>query len=262
MADKKIKLKDLQGNLLFPQTKGELVQNASGQTLENVEAGAQVNKIEVIKVNGVPLQVVTKAVEINIPAASVYTIAKKDSADEGFSASYQLTKDGEPVGTTINIPKDMFVQSGSVKEVEETDVPVEGYQIGQKYIDLLLANGEDQHIYVLVNDLVDTYTAGTGITISSNTISVDTAAIKTSLESTFAKIGDSYLKAEADEKFAAKATTLTGYGITDAYTKTEADGKFAAKSTTLAGYGIGDAYTKTEIDGKLANTVTYEEIVG
>lgn len=73
-----------------------------------------------------------------------------------------------------------------------------------------------------------------------------------------------YDKDSADEKFADKATTLAGYGITDAYTKTEVDNALAAKpsqtdvynlqtgkadkATTLAGYGITDAYTKSETD--------------
>ena len=51
--------------------------------------------------------------------------------------------------------------------------------------------------------------------------------------------------------YAAKATTLAGYGITDAYTKTATDGLLAGKAKwgiTLAAYGIGDAYTKTATD--------------
>ena len=66
-----------------------------------------------------------------------------------------------------------------------------------------------------------------------------------------ANAADVYTKTEANGKFANKATTLQGYGITDAYTKTEVDnamGGKADKATTLAGYGITDAYTKTEVD--------------
>ena len=46
---------------------------------------------------------------------------------------------------------------------------------------------------------------------------------------------------------AAKATTLSGYGITDAYTKTQVDSAVNAKAdkaTTLSGYGITDAASK------------------
>ena len=66
-----------------------------------------------------------------------------------------------------------------------------------------------------------------------------------------ANAADVYTKTETDGKFAQKANTLSGYGITDAYTKTEVDnavGAKADKSTTLQGYGITDAYTRTEVD--------------
>ena len=41
------------------------------------------------------------------------------------------------------------------------------------------------------------------------------------------------------------ASNLTNYE-----TKTTAEGKYAQKATTLAGYGITNAYTKTEADSK------------
>ncbi|MQT41409.1 phage tail protein [Pseudomonas sp. FSL R10-0765] len=53
------------------------------------------------------------------------------------------------------------------------------------------------------------------------------------------------------DRFALKATTLAGYGITDSYTKVENDGQLSKKANnaiTLAGYGIGDAYTKLAIN--------------
>ena len=53
------------------------------------------------------------------------------------------------------------------------------------------------------------------------------------------------------DRFALKATTLAGYGITDSYTKAENDGQLSKKANnaiTLAGYGIGDAYTKLAIN--------------
>jgi phage-related tail fiber protein len=55
--------------------------------------------------------------------------------------------------------------------------------------------------------------------------------------------------------YAAKATTLAGYGIVNAYTKPETDTMVSAKANwgiTLAAYGIGDAYTKTATDGLLS----------
>ena len=263
MANKNIQIKDLKGNLLFPKTRGSLVFNDKNEALGTVEAGAQVNKIEKIKLNGVELSVVSKEVNIELKEGSEYSIIKQATPESGYSATYQLTKDSVAIGEKINIPKDMVVQSGSVQEVIEPDQPVAGYKVGEKYIDLVLANADLSHVYILVNDLVDIYTAGAGITINGREISADING----LSGTFVKKTDVYTKTETDGLLAAKAdkaTTLAGYGIQDAYTKTEVDGKVdvkADKATTLAGYGIGDAYTKGEVDTLLSNLITYEELV-
>ena len=58
------------------------------------------------------------------------------------------------------------------------------------------------------------------------------------------------------DRYALKATTLAGYGITDSYTKAENDGQLSKKANnaiTLAGYGIGDAYTKLAINALLSD---------
>ncbi len=218
MTDKHIYIKDGNGNKLYPVTKSDLVLNSKGEPIGDVETGAQVNKIEKIKVNGVELEIISKEVDITLPSVSAYSLAKSETADEGFSATYQLTQDGEPVGDKINIPKDMVVQSGQVSVVVTDDVPVQGYKVGDKYIDLLLANTDNEHIYVLVSDLVDVYSAGSGIVITGNSVAIDTSVV--------ALKGESYTKSEADNRFlqahqdisgkADKATTLAGYGITDA----------------------------------------------
>lgn len=70
--------------------------------------------------------------------------------------------------------------------------------------------------------------------------------------------------AELDSEKAAKATTLSGYGITNAYTKTEVDSALsgkAANATTLAGYGIADAYTKTQVDSAVNAKVNAADVV-
>lgn len=214
MADKNIQIKNSAGDNLYPKTKASLVVSGDGAgNLGTVEPGAQVNVLEGITINGVAVTPESKIAKITLPD---FTVAKLEQAESGYSASYQLQKDGTAVGATINIPKDMVVSSGSVKTVTEEDTPVAGYQVGAKYIDLVLANANDEHIYILVTDLVDVYTAGTGITITGNAIAVNTSTIAT------VSAMNSGLAGKAD-----KATTLAGYGITDAYTKAETDAKFA-----------------------------------
>ena len=58
----------------------------------------------------------------------------------------------------IDIPKDLVVTSGTVGTVTVADEPYEGAQVGDKYIDLAIAN-QTEHIYIPANSLVDIYTA-------------------------------------------------------------------------------------------------------
>lgn len=255
MADKNVQLQSTTGDNLYPATKAAIVKNESGQNLGTVEAGAQVNKIETIKVNGTPLQIVSKAVEITIPANAEYSIKKQATAESGFSATYYLTKNGTQTGEKINIPKDMVVQSGSVKTCETADKPVSGYKVGDKYIDLVLANAENSHVYILVSDLVEDYTAGNGITISNNSIAINTSVVatKTDIAAKQNTLTTDQLAAANSGITKAKVTTYDGYSATIALK--------ADKATTLKGYGITDAYTKTELENKLAGFITYVEVV-
>lgn len=101
-----------------------------------------------------------------------YTIIKQAEAEAGFLATYQLTKNGVGVGAKINLAKDLVVESGDVKTVTENDKPVAGYKVGDKYIDLVLANSNN-HIYILVSDLVDKFD-GKNLVLSSAYVKAST----------------------------------------------------------------------------------------
>lgn len=109
--------------------------------------------------------------------APEYTLAKQAAAEDGYFATYYLTKDSVQVGEKINIPKDYLVKEAELLEVAVTDTPYSGAVIGDKYIDFTIntqASDEDErHIYLPVKDLVDVYTGGNGINIdASNIVSV------------------------------------------------------------------------------------------
>ena len=52
MTTRNVQLQNNNGDDLFPKTKGALVYNNSDEALGTVEAGAQVNIVETIKVSG------------------------------------------------------------------------------------------------------------------------------------------------------------------------------------------------------------------
>lgn len=89
-----------------------------------------------------------------------YTLEKLDEATVGYSATYRLKKtsggSSSYVGSEINIPKDLVVQSGSVKTVTVDDQPYEGAKVGDTYIELVLNDAEASHIYIPTSGLIDT----------------------------------------------------------------------------------------------------------
>lgn len=94
-----------------------------------------------------------------------YGLTKLEIAEDGYLATYQLTKDGTPTGDKINIPKDLLVKSASVKEVTEAGQPYEGAAVGDKYIDLVINSVEgdanESHVYLAVKDLGGSVTVDT-----------------------------------------------------------------------------------------------------
>ncbi len=116
------------------------------------------------------------------PAAAEYSIVK--AADSGdYAAVYNLTKDGTIVGASINIPKDLVVNSGSVVGDEivlvlndeantEIKIPVasliEYVTSGSAAGDMVVVNVSDDH------KVTATITDGT-ITLAKLTTEVQTA---------------------------------------------------------------------------------------
>lgn len=169
-----IQIKDLAGNLLFPKTKGAVVINNAGENLGGVEAGAQVNKLEGIKIDGVELTIKNKIAEYTTPAAAEYSMAKQVTAEEGFAATYYLTKDGVQVGEKINIAKDQVLDNVELKQCTEVDKPIAGLKVDDYYFDFTFKN-KPEHIYLAAKALTDVYTAGNGLTLVDGEFAINTA---------------------------------------------------------------------------------------
>lgn len=101
----------------------------------------------------------------DLPEPTDYTVTiteATDGLDAGIAKKYTFTQNGAEIGT-INLAKELVVTAGSVKEVTEADTPYAGAKVGDKYIELIIAN-QITPIYVPAKDLVDIYTAKDGAT--------------------------------------------------------------------------------------------------
>lgn len=98
------------------------------------------------------------------PDADTYTIVKMGTASEGAAASYKIQKyiggTGEPQDVAgsaiIDIPRDMVVESGDV------EVKSEAGDWGEPgtYLHLVLANANNDDVYINVTDLIEYVTSG------------------------------------------------------------------------------------------------------
>ena len=101
------------------------------------------------------------------------TVEKQSTAETGYLSTYVIKQDGTQVGSKINIPKDFLLKSATINSVTTADTPQVGFAVGDQYLDFVVNTVEDdetdQHIYINVKDLIDTYTADeTTITLDSN----------------------------------------------------------------------------------------------
>ena len=151
-----------------------------------------------------------------------FDVVKKDTANDGYIATYQVKVDGTAVGADINIPKDYLVKSADIKVVDTVDAPYTGAAVGDKYIDFVVntvdGDGNENHIYLAIKDFVKEYTAGDGIEISATNI----IAIKLGTNANGLKVGTAGL--ELDE------ATTTASGAMSATDKTKLNGVADRKS--------------------------------
>lgn len=187
--------------------------------------------------------------EPTIPDVPEYEIEKQGTASSGNASTYKLkrTFDGVStyVGDEINIPKDLVVESGTLETVTVEDEPYPGAHVGDKYIDLVIANSGDEHIYIPVNDLVDVYTAGSGIAINNNVISV---VNKTDREVTGTN-GKALMFNEEDgggAKFEHKDGTMSFCGVNDGGENGIAGQLYVVKKDAESGKNVGARLNMTK----------------
>ena len=135
--------------------------------------------VQVSKENGNALELKEDGLFVSPAAVSgavEFAIEKQETAEDGFAETYKLKRtEGENVtyvGDAINIPKDAVLSGGTYEIVETANTPYAGAAVGDPYVDLVVANAEESHIYIPLKGLVDTVKAGDGISVTNNTVSV------------------------------------------------------------------------------------------
>lgn len=115
----------------------------------------------------------TNWIPIGDISSAVVTIEETTGSGSTFK-TYTIKQGGVALSPAINIPKDFLVKSAEIKTVATDNVPYQGAQAGDKYIDFVINTKSDtpsvvtdDHIYLPINDLAHVYTAGNGIDISN-----------------------------------------------------------------------------------------------
>lgn len=226
--------------------------------LSGIAANAQVNVIESVKVNGTALEVTDKAVNVVVPAATVTGVKSGDKvlalANKELSTTLGLTYDSAT--KKINLTG---IDSAVIASVDATDFikdgMVEGVSFDPATKKLTITFNTDsgaEDIEVDLTSLVDTYTQGTGITITGNVISVDTSTIATvaSVSAVDAKLGAGFASNNtvATQLAAVKATAEA------ATTVSEVNSQIDAKIAELDYLDEGTGFVKvvTQTDGVIA----------
>lgn len=130
-----------------------------------------------------------------LSTTSNVTVEKLATAENGYAASYIVKQNNTQVGATINIPKDFLVRSAELKTAAATD-NIPGVATGEKYIDFVIntpgGDATDSHVYLPINDLVDTYTGENGVAIDNSTNKV--SGVVDSTSETFLTVGTNGFK--------------------------------------------------------------------
>ena len=200
-----------------------------------------------------------------IPEQTDYSLTITNPASSTYAQVYEFKQLGNTIGT-INIPKDMVVQSGTVETKTEAG---DAWGEAGTYLHLVLANAENSSIYINVGDLIEYVSSGSGandaiqISISADhkvtaTVkdgSISLAMLASGVQTEISKAHTHANKAELDKIAVgdkAKWDAMQGNA------KTYTDNTIAEKIATLDGSAIATA----EADGKISVLTGIEEVDG
>ena len=199
-----------------------------------------------------------------IPEQTDYSLTINNPASSTYAQVYEFKQLGKTIGT-INIPKDMVVQSGTVETKTASGVWGEA----GTYLHLVLANAENSSIYINVGDLIEYVSAGSGendaIQISISADHKVSASVKNgsiTLDMLASGVKTEISKAHTHANKAELDKIATGdkekWDKMQGNAKTYTDNTIAEKIATLDGSAIATA----EADGKISVLTGVEEVDG
>ena len=224
-----------------------LMSSTDKTKLDGVATGANKTTVDSSMSSSSTNPVQNKIVNSAIDAKTV-TVEKQSTAETGFVATYVVKQNGTQVGEKINIPKDFLVKSASLKTCTTANSPLNGLAVNDPYLDFVVnvkegASATDEHIYINVKDLVDTYTAGTGLTLSNGQFSLTDASnyVKKSSTSGYIK-NDGTIGTPPNTTYS--AATQSAAGLMSAADKQKLDG-MASGGNTATDHNHDGSYIKT-----------------
>ena len=199
-----------------------------------------------------------------IPEQTDYSLTINNPASSDYAQVYEFKQLGHTIGT-INIPKDMVVQSGTV----ETHAEAGAWGKAGTYLHLVLANADNSNIYINVGDLIEYVTAGSGendaiqISISADhkvSASVKNGSITLAMlaEAVKTEINKAHTHANKTELDKIAVGDKAKWDAMQGNAKTYTDNTIAEKIATLDGSAIATA----EADGKISVLTGVEEVDG
>ena len=245
MANLKVTLKNNSGDVLNARTLAELVTNANGDTLEDVEAGAEVNRISTIKVNGSAQTIVNKEVNLDTYTKNDIDTAlggKQNTIDSSHKLGADLVDDSTSTNKFVTA-SDKTTWSGKQDAISDLS------EIRSNASDGAAAKTAVDAMGDIVSHDADEFAEASHTHTSSEI---------TDLSTTIATA----ISGKADS-----ATTLAGYGITDAYTKTQVDAKLtstykaAGSAATVSALGTLDAAHEGYVYNMTAQFTTTSDFV-
>lgn len=199
----------------------------------------------------------------NLPEQTDYTVEVTESTPEGYAKAYTIVQAATGLSATINIPKDMVVQSGSV-------VKDPAGQPAGTYLVLVLANATSDKVYINVSDLIEYVTSGStaadDVIIAISADHKVTATLNADILTKINKAHEHANKSELDlfatgdkSKLDAAATKLSG--IAEGATKVEAsqtNGNVKINGTETTVY----AEPADVVHGSIATDAEVAEMIG